>query len=554
MTASANTLTTAFTGMLPFIILVAATVTPLLAYLLLRLYRRSVLRAMSRSSGNIPECVTERPLTAHTATPATQPLHVSFRTAGAVPDAGPPPIARRVTAVYALAGGVFALVMTVATLASAGFEFYPVRLGLVFLVYLWPVFLILYLDGSTTGRSQLLLFGIYLCVMVALSAVALARSPDLTIAQLATLWLTMNAPAAVITLAFTWQPVRAIGPLVILFLLVFISGAVLLLAVVGAHDDSLRLAANAGAALGLGAGGTYAGIALSGLLLAAFIGWWLLIRVRRAYTAKRINDKSIAVDAVYLLLGTIHSISLAFEGLAWIATGLLAFAAYEATLRFGLRLHPVDTDNTPTSSRLLLLRVFALGKRSQQLFHAVTRSWRYRGPIQLIAGPDLATTTIDPQEFLEFVSGRLDSLFIGDEPSLARALEQLDNAPDFDYRYRVNEFFCHENIWRLALSRLVENSDVVLMDLRAFSPDNAGCIFELNELVARVPLARVVLATDETTDRAFLERTLTQAWQQLGEDSPNANLERPDIQVVCFEGFSEPQLRGLMGALQVASV
>lgn len=306
MTASANNLTTAFTGMLPFIILVAATVTPLLAYLLLRLYRRSVLRAMSRSSGNIPECVTERPLTAHTATPATQPLHVSFRTAGAVPDAGPPPIARRVTAVYALAGGVFALVMTVATLASAGFEFYPVRLGLVFLVYLWPVFLILYLDGSTTGRSQLLLFGIYLCVMVALSAVALARSPDLTIAQLATLWLTMNAPAAVITLAFTWQPVRAIGPLVILFLLVFISGAVLLLAVVGAHDDSLRLAANAGAALGLGAGGTYAGIALSGLLLAAFIGWWLLIRVRRAYTAKRINDKSIAVDAVYLLLGTIR--------------------------------------------------------------------------------------------------------------------------------------------------------------------------------------------------------------------------------------------------------
>jgi len=118
----------------------------------------------------------------------------------------------------------------------------------------------------------------------------------------------------------------------------------------------------------------------------------------------------------------------------------------------------------------------------------------------------------------------------------------------------VNEFFCHENIWRLALSRLVENSDVVLMDLRAFSPDNAGCIFELNELVARVPLARVVLATDETTDRAFLERTLTQAWQQLGEDSPNANLERPVIQVVCFEGFSEPQLRGLMGALQVASV
>ena len=61
----------------------------------------------------------------------------------------------------------------------------------------------------------------------------------------------------------------------------------------------------------------------------------------------------------------------------------------------------------PSNTRLLLLRVFALGKRSEHYFDLVTKHWRHIGSVQLTAGPDLATTTVQPHEFLEFISGKL---------------------------------------------------------------------------------------------------------------------------------------------------
>src|SRR5262245_52290230 len=52
---------------------------------------------------------------------------------------------------------------------------------------------------------------------------------------------------------------------------------------------------------------------------------------------------------------------------------------------------------------------------------------------------------------------------------------------------------------------LLQRSDAVLVDLRGFTRQNAGVIFELNALVEAVPLDRVVMATDDTTDAVFLD-------------------------------------------------
>jgi hypothetical protein len=57
------------------------------------------------------------------------------------------------------------------------------------------------------------------------------------------------------------------------------------------------------------------------------------------------------------------------------------------------------------------------------------------------------------------------------------------------------------------------NCDLVAMDLRGFSPDNKGCVFELQSLVAHVPLGKIVLLTDATTDVAFLRQTLDACWR-----------------------------------------
>lgn len=69
---------------------------------------------------------------------------------------------------------------------------------------------------------------------------------------------------------------------------------------------------------------------------------------------------------------------------------------------------------------LLLLRSFSLGKASERLFDALERYWRHAGSIQLIAGVDLATRTIEPHEFLDFMSGKLARRFIDGPAALAQ--------------------------------------------------------------------------------------------------------------------------------------
>ncbi len=87
-------------------------------------------------------------------------------------------------------------------------------------------------------------------------------------------------------------------------------------------------------------------------------------------------------------------------------------------------------------------------------------------------------------------------------------MSERDTQPDRDLRFRVNDFFCYDDTWKMVLSRLVRESDAVLMDLRGFSRQNAGCVFELQELARMVPLERVVFVVDRRTDEKLLAETL----------------------------------------------
>lgn len=66
-------------------------------------------------------------------------------------------------------------------------------------------------------------------------------------------------------------------------------------------------------------------------------------------------------------------------------------------------------------------------------------------------------------------------------------------------------------------------SDLVAMDLRAFTPERKGCIFELGALIDEVPLHRVVLLIDQTTDEPLVRRTLADLWPKMNAQSPNAH-------------------------------
>jgi hypothetical protein len=160
---------------------------------------------------------------------------------------------------------------------------------------------------------------------------------------------------------------------------------------------------------------------------------------------------------------------------------------------------------------LLLLRVFGYQARTEAFFDAVAQRWRLRGPVHLIGAADLASRTTDPGDVLAFVDGRLGEQFVVSRADIPRRLAGLDMAPDPDGRFRVNEVYCHDGVWRETLVDLLRVTDVVVMDLRQFGPDNRGCIFELEQLFARLPPERVLLICDGSTDRDLLREVVAAA-------------------------------------------
>jgi hypothetical protein len=242
----------------------------------------------------------------------------------------------------------------------------------------------------------------------------------------------------------------------------------------------------------------------------------------------------VLIDSLWFLFALTAAVDFAFFGGWWFLAPIGAFAGYKLIAMLGFAAFAEQC--VRSDPKLLLLRVFALGKRSARLFNSFTRLWRHAGSISLIAGPDLATSTVEPHEFLDFLSGKLDRRFISGPEALARRMAETSRVRDFDGRYRVDDFFCHDDTWQMVLKRLSRESDAVLMDLRGFKPENQGCVFEINELLNVVPLERVVFVVDETTDLDFLRETFTNGWTALAADSPNRDLAEPRVFLFSFSG------------------
>lgn len=367
------------------------------------------------------------------------------------------------------------------------------------------------------------------------------------------LWLIYNLPSSVLLWTFLNRKIRAVGPLVLIFMMIIVAGANLVLAFAGGDMKRLQVFVDLGVTLGLDAHGIFIALILLGCLLFAPIGLLLFRWIRGRYQRKKMSDQSLAVDAIWLLFCVMDSIYMAFAAPAWILSGFVAFFVFKMITWIGFSRFWLMPETSQSSQKLLLLRVFALGKRSEQFFDALGTHWRYLGSIQMIAGPDLATTNIDAHEFMDFLSGKLARRFIDGPQALDRRISETDLAPDRDRRYRVNEFFCYQDTWKTVLSRLVKNNDAVLMDLRGFSPRRSGCIFEINELINAVPLERVVFVIDQTTDESFLRQTAQAAWQNMRATSPNRDVPAPALRLFRLKNLHPRELSLLLRAVCAAA-
>jgi hypothetical protein len=551
--------TVALTGEPAAILLLAAILAWPISIGLLRLYRRAVLTSMDASANQrgvepvAPETSTSSNRSAQiTSGPPID--RVSSVTAGAAENLNSTLLRApwRPAALYAVAGFCYALVMAAASLASWKTGFLPIRFLVLLWIYAWPVVLAVNLVAASTRRAKLLTAVCYFFVLAILGATAALRSSMFVFGSIVVLWGIINLPATVLLWAFLNRRVRAVGPLVLTFMVLALLGSDLALAVAARDEGLLRSIAYLGSVLGLGAVGMFIGLIVLGFAAFGLVGWLALRWIGARYEHKKLSDQSVTLDSMWLLYGVAQSIPLVFGGAVWILSGLVAFAAYKLVSWVGFSLLRRDTgpENSP---KLLLLRVFSLGKRSERLFDALAKHWRHVGSMRLIAGPDLATTTIEPHEFLDFLGGKLARRFIDGPDALNQRISEMDLKPDGDGRFRVCDFFCHEDTWQMTLTRLVADSDAVLMDLRGFSQENHGVVYEIEELISVVPLERVVFVIDQTTDEKFLRQTVEASWDRMSPTSPNRSSTPELLQLFRFTGSHGGKFQHLLTILSNAA-
>jgi len=651
---------------LEFLSVVTAIAVPialLVSFALLRIYRRAVIRSMERRA--MPEESTGPMGVLESARTGEPPRHDAPRHSLEIVPHDPPPDAVRfavrtatlpAAAVQACAGLAYAIVMTSSWIFAGQFDFHwqVFHDWQVFLMmsiwFAWPMVIAVGLTITVSWRGFAILAIGYALVLAGLATPLLVDS-DVTAEQVLWNWLNVNGVPTLLAIGFLARPIRAVGPLVLVFMMAAVGGVIFALLYFGPQGQVFYWAY-------LGVFSAAALVVLTGVIAAGFVGWlllrshvggvsaratltnwlntnaagrflapiltrpmsvllvrpisalvalsmisavagvivvvgffesdeqsallwaailklgvvetivllllvmavptgiigWLLLRgLGNLYRARRISDQSIMIDSVWLIFSVLQSptTGAAREHVELtLAAAIAAFVAYRLTATVGFWLLRAVAKRDGQATTLLLLRVFSLGRRSERLFAGFTKLWRYMGSIRMIAGPDLATSTVEPHEFLDFLAGRLQRRFITGPDTFERRVRETEHSRDLDGRFRVADFFCHDDTWQMALRELVErHSNVVLMDLRGFSQGNRGCVFEITELLDVAPLQQIVFVVDRTTDQRFLEKTLADAWATVTKASPNWEDPTPRVRLYHFDGHFGQNISALVAAV-----
>lgn len=128
--------------------------------------------------------------------------------------------------------------------------------------------------------------------------------------------------------------------------------------------------------------------------------------------------------------------------------------------------------------------------------------------------------------------------------SLSEVQEQLAKAstkPDGALRFQRHAFQCTNKVWRQAIQAMLARADAVLMDLSSLSVQNQACAWELGELLDRVPLSKVTLLINESTDLNCLRDIPDNTAKRMAASSPNRNNPLTKWQLVKIGGLSARQ-------------
>jgi hypothetical protein len=453
---------------------------------------------------------------------------------------------RRAALIELAAGLAFGLLAGLLVLLFAQFQISPLRLASVALAFAWPSILVLNLQWGPDRRQQLVTVGAYLIAVALLCLLSGLSARGGVAAFLAPLQLwAVYASFSVVLLLFLNRAVRAIGPILVVIAVAALFGANLALSLL-ATEAGAYAAVDLALMVGGGAWAAFLGTATAGLALGGAAGWVAAGALARTHARKRYGEQILVIDAIWLVQTLVLANSLVIEGGAWgLPAALLPLFAYKLITIFAYRRMVAALDGRQ-GQPLLFLRVFGFGRRSVKLADLIAARWRHIGPLRLIAAPDVAGQVVAPRTFLAFLRGGLGGLFIRDRTGLERRVAVLDGVRDPDARFRIEELFCAGEMWREAVRRLMPDACAVIMDLRSFGRGNQGCTFELQALVDTVPLRRIFLLVDETTDLDFLRETLVEGWRKLDTASPNQHAPEPELRLLNVAGSEGAAIERLL--------
>jgi hypothetical protein len=244
------------------------------------------------------------------------------------------------------------------------------------------------------------------------------------------------------------------------------------------------------------------------------------------------------------------------------------------------------------NAKLLILRVFLLGKTSTFTFKNLASVWKHFGSYFTVADPSFYkvnwkqkfninfplyiilffafyTMVVDPNReiegdiFLSFIFllfagnllfvifGRIQMKlkFMTTSEALDKRLSKLQRAPTFlDGTFRPDPVMCYDNTWKLAVDGLIDKSDVVLMDLRGFSENNKGCAYEVNVLFDSKPTHNIVFLAYEEAVPQVRELIKTQ-WAELSDQSPNLKIATPYTTLYTINKENSRDIEGVADAL-----
>ncbi len=488
-------------GVLLFLYLAAPVLALAAAFVIRWRYRAAVGRLMQTTSGGDRSAIADSDTGERPGHPPPGPLTIVTDTPSG--SAFPARTVLSFSLGYFAAGLVHGISSTVILFVLNGIEFLPVRTTIVSMVFSTPaVFSGLLAIGAR--------FHVIVLAAIAWLALAIAIASPFG-GGFAVVWQLswFVALPLLTTVLVINRTVGTIAPLLLIPAMLFAFSGLLTLdmALIALQTFRSNFAAFAAAGLTL-----IAGLA-AGIAYLALTAW--------LFSRGRASEITLQTDMLWLLVSTFHAIPL-FPQFGWSAMAMfIPFVAY----RIALRLFSLATGERSEPRRLLFLRVFGFMKRQAELHRLFLNTWRRRGSVVLIGSQDLALEVLDPPELFAFITGRLKRIFVDDPEAVSTVHLNRQQNPAVDGLYPVDDFYCHDDTWRSTVALLIDASAAVLMDLRGFGPANMGCLFEIEQLLARAEPEQLNFLVDDSTDMLFLEKCIHEAWaRRTGEPAATSGL------------------------------